>query len=38
MGSIFKMMDVSRHESVDRLRGSVRSADALRDHAGAGLL
>ena len=29
----FKMMDVSRHKSVDTLRGYVRSADAFRDHA-----
>jgi site-specific recombinase XerD len=36
--SIFKMMDVSWHKSVDTLRGYVRDADAFRDHAGAGLL
>ncbi len=36
--SIFKMMDISRHKSVDTLRGYVRSADAFRDHAGMGLL
>jgi site-specific recombinase XerD len=36
--SIFKMMDISRHKSVDTLRGYVREADAFRDHAGAGLL
>jgi hypothetical protein len=36
--SIFKLMDVSRHKSVDTLRGYVRDADAFRDHAGAGLL
>jgi site-specific recombinase XerD len=36
--SIFKMMDVSRHRSVDTLRGYVRDANAFRDHAGAGLL
>jgi site-specific recombinase XerD len=36
--SLFKMMDVSRHRSVDTLRGYVREADAFRDHAGAGLL
>jgi integrase len=35
--SLFKMMDVSRHKSVDTLRGYVRDADAFRDHAGAGL-
>jgi hypothetical protein len=32
------MMDISRHKSVDTLRGYVRSADAFRDRAGAGLL
>jgi site-specific recombinase XerD len=36
--SLFKMMDVSRHKSVDTLRGYVRDADAFRDHAGDGLL
>jgi site-specific recombinase XerD len=36
--SVFKMMDVSRHRSVDTLRGYVRDANAFRDHAGAGLL
>jgi hypothetical protein len=36
--SLFKMMDVSRHKSVDTLRGYVRDADAFRDHAGTGLL
>jgi integrase len=36
--SIFKMMDVSRHRSVDTLRGYVRDAEIFRDHAGAGLL
>ncbi|HEY7301594.1 MAG TPA: site-specific integrase [Xanthobacteraceae bacterium] len=36
--SIFKMMDVSRHKSMDTLRGYVRDADLFRDHAGAGLL
>jgi integrase len=36
--SLFKMMDVSRHKSIDVLRGYVRDADAFRDHAGAGLL
>jgi integrase len=33
-----KMMDVSRHRSVDTLRGYVRDAELFRDHAGAGLL
>jgi hypothetical protein len=36
--NLFKMMDLSRHKSVDTLRGYVRSADAFRDYAGAGLL
>ena len=36
--AIFKMMDVSRHRSVDTLRGYVRDANAFRDHAGAALL
>ena len=36
--SIFKMMDVSRHNSVDTLRGYVRDAELFKDHAGAGLL
>jgi hypothetical protein len=36
--SLFKMMDVSRHKSIDVLRGYVRDANAFRDHAGAGLL
>ena len=36
--SIFKMMDVSRHKSIDTLRGYVRDAELFRDHAGSGLL
>jgi hypothetical protein len=36
--SIFKMMDVSRHRSVDTLRDYVRDAELFKDHAGAGLL
>jgi integrase len=36
--SIFKMMDVSRHRSVDSLRGYIREAEFFRGHAGAGLL
>jgi site-specific recombinase XerD len=35
--SIFKMMDVSRHKSIDTLRGYVRDAEMFR-HAGDGLL
>jgi site-specific recombinase XerD len=34
--SIFKMMDVSRHKSVDTLRGYVRDAELFKDHAGQG--
>jgi integrase len=36
--SIFKMMDQSRHRSVETLRGYVRDAEIFREHAGAGLL
>jgi integrase len=36
--SLFQMMDVSRHKSVDVLRGYARDAEAFRDHAGMGLL
>jgi site-specific recombinase XerD len=36
--SIFNMMDVSRHKSVDTLRGYVRDAELFKDHAGTGLL
>jgi site-specific recombinase XerD len=36
--SVFKMMDVSRHKSVDTLRGYVRDAEMFQNHAGAGLL
>lgn len=36
--SVFKMMDVSRHRSMETLRVYVRDADAFRNHAGAGLL
>jgi len=32
------MMDVSRHRSVDILRGYVRDAVLVKDHARAGLL
>ena len=35
--SIFKMMDVSRHRSVETLRGYIRDPELFRDHAGAGL-
>jgi site-specific recombinase XerD len=36
--NIFKMRDVSGHKSMDTLQGYVRSAEAFRNHAGAGLL
>ena len=36
--SISKMMDVSRHKSVDTLRGYVRNAESFKDHAGAAFL
>lgn len=36
--SIFKMMEVSRHKSMDTLRGYIRDIELFRDHAGTGLL
>jgi site-specific recombinase XerD len=36
--SIFKMMDVSRHKSMDTVRGYVRDTELFEDHAGTGLL
>ncbi len=35
---LFAMMDVSRHKSVDTVRGYVRRAEEFQDHAGEGLL
>jgi hypothetical protein len=32
--SIFKLMEVSGHKSVDTLRGYVRRAELFKDHAG----
>jgi hypothetical protein len=32
--SVFKMMEVSRHRSVDTLRGYVRRVDLFKEHAG----
>ena len=32
--SVFKLMEVSRHKSMDTLRSYVRRADLLKDHAG----
>jgi hypothetical protein len=36
--SIFKMMDVSRHKSIETLKGYVRDAELFHDHAGSNLL
>jgi site-specific recombinase XerD len=36
--SVWKMMDVSRHKSVNTLRGYVRNAESFKDHAGAAFL
>jgi len=36
--SLFRMMDVSRHKSVESVRGYVRRAEEFKDHAGSGLL
>ena len=36
--SVFKMMEVGRHKSVDVLRGYVRRVDLLKEHAGAAFL
>lgn len=36
--SIFKLMEVSRHKSMDTLRGYVRRAELFKGHAGAGFL
>ena len=35
---VFKMADVSRHKSLDVLRGYVRRAEIFKDHAGASFL
>jgi len=35
---LFAMMDVSRHRSVESVRGYVRRAEEFKDHAGTGLL
>ena len=32
--SVFKLMEVSRHKSMDTLRGYVRRAELFKDHAG----
>ena len=36
--SIFKMMDISRHKSIQTLKGYVRMAEEFKNHAGEGLL
>lgn len=36
--NVFKMVEVSRHRSLETVRGYVRSAEMFKDHAGAGLL
>jgi integrase len=36
--NIFKIADVSRHKSMDVLKGYVRSREMFRDYAGAGIL
>lgn len=35
---VFKIAEVSRHESVQTLRDDVRDAEKFDDHAGVGLL
>jgi len=37
-GAVFKMMEVSRHRSVDTLRGYVRRVDLFEERAGAAFL
>jgi site-specific recombinase XerD len=36
--NIFKMAEVSRHRSLDTLRGYVRRVDLFKEHAGAAFL
>lgn len=36
--NLFKLMEVSRHKSVETVRGYVRNADLFKGHAGEGLL
>jgi site-specific recombinase XerD len=35
---VLKLVEVSRHRSLDTVRSYVRSAELFKDHAGAGLL
>jgi hypothetical protein len=37
-GSVFKLAAVSRHKSLDTLRGYVRRVDLFKEHAGAAFL
>lgn len=36
--NLFKIMDVSRHKSVETVKGYVRTAELFKDHAGSGFL
>jgi integrase len=36
--NIFRIMDLSRHKSVDMIRTYVRAVDVWKDHAGSGVL
>jgi site-specific recombinase XerD len=36
--SIWKLSEVSRHKSLDTLRGYIRNADLFKEHAGAAFL
>jgi hypothetical protein len=36
--NLFKIMDVTRHKSMDVMRGYVRSREMFRDYAGDGIL
>ena len=36
--SVFKLIEVSRHKSVDTLRGYIRKVEIFEDHAAEGLL
>jgi hypothetical protein len=36
--SIFKLLEVSRHKSIETLRAYVKRADLFEDHAGASFL
>jgi hypothetical protein len=36
--SLFKLTEVSRHKSLDTLRGHVRRVDLFKEHAGAAFL